>query len=332
MPTVNEFWQVAAQIASERGGLVVGFAKDADQPRLGSALNNVLGFTPQAPATVASASDWADWVEQVEAFYRLRPEWGRGKRGQADANYYRVKLAPNFAEKFGDKPDKEFDSFDPPRSFTASASLEASSSPSTNLDIPSFGGYAAPVSAFEGVSFGPRLLARIIDAAVHYIVSFTAGFLFVMLLTLAAGGHPPEWVLQRLATVHLAGFLAGVLGLFAYHAICTSVHGSTAGKMVLAMQVTEDDGTPCRPKPAIIRELGFFVDAIPFGLIGYFAMREDPEQKRHGDRWAGTIVRKRAQVPSASRRSGMQFAMGLLLGIAVDMALLMIGWLIQMNT
>ena len=92
MPTSDEFWKVAAQVASERGGLVVGFAKDSEQPELGSALDNVLGFSPQAPVTVISLSDWTDWKEQVEVFYRLRPAWGRGKGGVPDANYYRVKF------------------------------------------------------------------------------------------------------------------------------------------------------------------------------------------------------------------------------------------------
>ena len=68
MATVNEFWKVAAQVASERGGLVVGFTKDSEQPELGSALDNVFGFAPQTPVSVIGLSDWADWVEQVEAF------------------------------------------------------------------------------------------------------------------------------------------------------------------------------------------------------------------------------------------------------------------------
>jgi uncharacterized RDD family membrane protein YckC len=96
--------------------------------------------------------------------------------------------------------------------------------------------------------------------------------------------------------------------------------------------VIQDDGSPCRPKSAIVRELGYFVDALFFGLIGYFAMHEDPEQKRLGDGWADTIVCKRAQVPSTSKRAGMRFVLGLLLGITADIALVMTGLLIQMNS
>jgi uncharacterized RDD family membrane protein YckC len=343
MPTVDEFWNVAAQVASERGGLVVGFAKGSEQPELGAALDNVFGFAPQAPITVISLSDWADWVEQVEAFYRLRPEWGRGKRGAADANYYRVKFEGNSEGELGGNSDE----FGASVNSASRTGLGASSPFSTAFDMPSFGtpsfgtpsfgspsfaGYAAPLSGLQGVTFWPRLLARVIDFVVHRLAALLAGSLFILMLKMAAGGRPPAWVIHRLTEIHFSGLVAGVLGLFAYNVICTSVHGSTLGKLVLGMQVIQDDGSPCRPKSAIVRELGYFVDAMFFGVIGYFAMHEDPEQKRHGDEWADTIVCKRAQVPSASRRSGMQFGLGLLLGIAADMAALMTGWLIQMNT
>jgi uncharacterized RDD family membrane protein YckC len=316
MPTSDEFWKVAAQVASERGGLVVGFAKDSEQPELGSALDNVLGFASQAPVTVISLSDWADWKEQVEAFYRVRPGWGRGKGGDPDANYYRVKC----------------DDFGAPTSSTSRTTFNTSSPFSSTLDIPSFGGYAAALSGFQGVPFWPRVLARVLDFLVHYLITFVAGFLFVLLLAAATGGRPPAWVLHRLSQTRLAGFVAAILGLFAYHVICTSVHGSTLGKLLLSMQVIQDDGSACRPKSAIIRELGYFVDAMFFGVIGYFAMREDPEQKRHGDGWADTIVCKRAHVPSTGQQPGMRFVLGLLLGIIADIALLMTGWLIQMNS
>lgn len=316
MATVNEFWKVAAQVASERGGLVVGFTKDSEQPELGSALDNVFGFAPQTPVSVIGLSDWADWVEQVEAFYRLRPDWGRGKRGNADANYYRVKV----------------DEFDASMNSPAGAGLRTSSPFSIAVDIPSFGGYAAPLASFQGVTFWPRLVARVIDLLVHYFVSFLAGLLFVLILAIAAGGRPPAWVLQRISQIHVASFVAGILGLFAYNVICTSIHGSTLGKLLLRMQVIQDDGSPCRAKSAILRELGYFVDMLFFGVVGYFAMHEDPEQKRVGDGWADTIVCKQEEVPPASKRAGMRFVLGLLLGVAADIALLMTGWLIQMNT
>lgn len=296
--------------------MVVGFAKDSEQPALGSTLDNVLGFAAHASVTVMSRSDCMDWKEQVETFYRLRPGWGRGKAGDPDASYYRVK----------------FDELAARISLPSTASFDASSPVPSALDIPSFGGYATPLSGLQGVPFWPRLLARVIDFLVHYLASFMAAFVFVLVLAAAAGGPPPVLLLHQIFQTHAAGLVAGVLGLFAYNVICTSIHGSTLGKLILSMQVIQEDGSPCRPESAIIRELGFFVDGMFFGVIGYFAMREDPEQKRHGDDWAGTIVCKRDQVPSTSKQGGTRFSLGLLLGIAADIALVMAGWLIQINS
>jgi uncharacterized RDD family membrane protein YckC len=326
MPTVDEFWRVAAQVATERGGLVVGFTRDSEHPELGSELDNVFGFAPQAPVTVISLSDWADWIEQVEAFYRLKPDWGRAKRGTADATYYRVKFETTRFDT--GKLGAQFDEFDAPMRSISNSSFGAPAAYATMAAA--FGGSATPLSGFEGVTFWPRVLARVIDFVVHNIASFLAGLLFALILTIAAGGRPPAWVLQRIFEPHFIRYASAILGLVAYNVICTSISGITLGKLLLRMQVIQDDGSPCRLKSAIIRELGYFVDTMFFGLVGYFAMREDPEQQRLGDEWAGTIVSKRAQVPSTSERSGTQFVVGLLFGIAADIALLMTGLLIQM--
>lgn len=155
--------------------------------------------------------------------------------------------------------------------------------------------------------------------------------MFVFILAIAAGGRPPAWVLQRMSQANFIGFVAAAAGIFAFHVICTTVHGSTLGKLILRMQVLQEDGLPCSPKSAIIRELGFFVDGLFFGLVAFGAMRDDPQQKRLGDGWANTVVCKRADVPSASRQGGTRFALGFLLGVTADIALLMTGLLIQMN-
>jgi hypothetical protein len=47
VPLADEFWSVASQVVSERGYLVIGFSEGAEQPKLGSSLDNVLGFRPQ---------------------------------------------------------------------------------------------------------------------------------------------------------------------------------------------------------------------------------------------------------------------------------------------
>jgi len=314
MPTSSEFWEVAAQVASERGGLVVGFVREGALPELGSTLDNVLGFNPPGPATVSSFSDWKDWDQQAEAFYRLRPSWGRGKPADPTATYYRVSLpAPELTTK-------------------SRSPIDAAPSYSGRLAIPSFSGYAAPVGKLKGVTFWPRALARIIDFVVHYLTAFAAGILFVFILTIASGGRPPLWVLARISQMHLPTFIASLLGSFAYFVICQSIHGSTLGKFLLSLQVIQEDGSRCRPGSAIIRELGYFVDVLFFGLIAYFAMHYSDEQQRFGDQWAHTIVCKRADVPPGSRQTAMRFVLGFMLGIFVDIGFLMAGLLIQMNS
>jgi hypothetical protein len=171
MPTIDEFWEVAAHIAGERGGLVVGFPAAGTQPELGSTLDKVLGFKPPQPPTVVRESDWADWQQQVEAFYRLRPSWGRGKPGDPNAKYYRVKF-----DRLDDAGFRSGRAPLPGPLFT------------DRLEVPSFGGYAAASTAFPGVSFWPRVLARAIDFVVHRVAGVVAGFTFAFMLTFASGG------------------------------------------------------------------------------------------------------------------------------------------------
>jgi uncharacterized RDD family membrane protein YckC len=315
MPTEDEFWKVAAQVAAERGGLVVGFTEDSDQPELGSTLDNVLGFRAPSSATVVRISDWVDWKEQVEHFYRLRPAWGRGGSGNPDAVYYRVKLSDLDALHRNPAP----------------SSLTTLPSFDSRLAIPSFGGYSVPVGTFEGVSFWPRVFARGIDSIVHYLVKFIAGLLFIFLVATAAGGHPPVWILRRLSHTGFPLLFTSVFGYVAYQVISTTVYGSTLGKLLLSLQVVAEDGSSCRLKSAIIRELGFLVDGLFFGIIGYTAMKGDPRQQRHGDQWAYTVVRKRVRLPRQSGQGLMPFVLALMLGVGADIVFLMVGLLLQIN-
>jgi uncharacterized RDD family membrane protein YckC len=316
MPTPNEFWTVAQQVVSERGGLVVGFTRDSTQPELGSTLDSVMGFTPSASAMVDSLTDWSDWQQQVETFYRLRPSWGRGKAGDPDASYYRIKFNGSLA---AERPSLS----------EAVTGFDASSA--STLNIPSFSGYATPTAGFPGVSFWPRLIARIVDMLVHYGAGYLAAVLFVFILVIAAGGRPPVWVIRRISHVGFPGFIAGMVGFFSYNVICTTVYGCTAGKLLFRMQVIQDDGSPCRLKSAVIRELAYFIDAMLLGVVAYFAMQHDAEQKRVGDGWAHTIVCKRKFIPLDSRQGALRFVLGFMLGVLVDIVCVIIGVLLQMN-
>lgn len=316
MPAPDEFWSVAAQVLAERGCLVVGFGEDSEQPELGSTLENVLGFRTRTPFTVFGRADWADWKAQGEAFYRLRPSWGPGKAGDPNGTYYRVKLRD--ADAANPRPADTLPPWPRP-----AAALPAQAI--------SFSGYAEPEpQGLIGVSFLPRLAARLIDIILHVLLAVVAGFMFRVMLDLASSGSPPLWVLVKLSQTGPVLLVMSLLGSIAYHVICTTVHGSTLGKMLLSMQVLRDDGTPCGLKSAVIREAGYFVDALFFGLIALIAMRDDAQRKRYGDQWAHTIVCKRQYLPESARRPSQRFLLALMSGVFADIALMMLGLLMRL--
>ncbi|SRR5258707_9764548 len=191
----------------------------------------------------------------------------------------------------------------------------------------SFSGYVGTPGAIEGVGFWPRAGARIIDLILHYIVSICAGFVFGILLAVIAGltGKPLPILLARLQHLGLTSFGLALLGSVAYFAICESLHGSTLGKLALNLVVVREDGSPCRLDAALLRSFAYFVDALFFGLVGYFAMQKTPQQQRYGDQWAHTIVCKRSHVRAENLRDGGRFMLALFLGMVADAALLIIG-------
>src|ERR1700691_1933893 len=147
-----------------------------------------------------------------------------------------------------------------------------SEAPATKATF-SFGGYATEQVGLEGVTFGPRVGARLIDYALHYCVTYAAGFLFSFLVLAASGGHIPPWVMARFRHPGLLGFVPGVLGFVIYNVICVSLHGSTLGKRLISAVVVQESGIRCRMVPAIIREFAYFIDSFFFGLVGYSAMQ-----------------------------------------------------------
>jgi uncharacterized RDD family membrane protein YckC len=200
-----------------------------------------------------------------------------------------------------------------------------------NIEPPSFGGYAERPGEIRGVSFWPRVGARVIDTIVAAMVGFCAGLVFAFFALVAArmSGQPATPMLARQSQGGFAVFVFAVLGQLAYHTVCEGLHGSTLGKLALKMVVVQENGTPCRVWPAAIRSLAYFVDTIFFGLVGYLAMKKTPQEQRHGDEWAHTIVCRRSDAPPQSLRGGGRFLAVFFLATAGEAALLMIGLLIQ---
>lgn len=195
----------------------------------------------------------------------------------------------------------------------------------------SFGGYATQPVGLVGESFWPRAGARLIDQILLYGVTYAAGYSFRLMLIAASGGQVPHWVAIKLRHLGATGWAMGVLSWFVYHVVCTSVHGSTLGKRLLSLVVVQEDGTPCRIKSALVRELGYFVDSLFFGLIGYFAMQKNFKEQRYGDQWADTLVCQRAALPRDQLRGDGRFLLGLMLGTMATAAAVLVGLLIAIN-
>jgi uncharacterized RDD family membrane protein YckC len=203
--------------------------------------------------------------------------------------------------------------------------------PLAQYSAPSFGGYAAHEEGLEGVTFWPRAAARVIDFVVHYLVGFCTGILFTAMLTVVSGGHIPMSIMLKISRTHLPLFAAGLLGIIAYEVVMTAMHGGSLGKRMLGLVVVQEDGSPCRFGAAVIRELGYMIDSLFFGLIGYLAMQKNRQEQRYGDQWAETVVcHRRAIAPEKLRGSG-RFMLVLMLAVMADSAFMLTGLLIQLK-
>jgi uncharacterized RDD family membrane protein YckC len=200
-----------------------------------------------------------------------------------------------------------------------------------SLELSSLNAYAGTSGAIPGVSFWPRAAARVIDLLLHIFLSSVIGFMVGIAVAIAAAGHPRPEVIARFRENTLVGFLLAGLGSIAYEAVCEGVHGSTLGKRMLSMVVVQEDGSPCRVGPALIRSFAYLIDSLFFGLIGYLAMQKSPQEQRHGDEWAHTVVCKRSDAPPQSLRGGGRFLAVLFLALVADGAILLFALLIKLS-
>jgi len=193
-----------------------------------------------------------------------------------------------------------------------------------------FGGYGGLAGAVQGVGFWPRAAARVIDMVLHYLIGFCSGLFIAIVIVIATGGRGSPFLAAKMRSAGLLAFVLALLGSVAYHTICESLHGSTVGKLLFSMVVVQEDGSPCGFRSALIRSFAYFVDALFFGLIGYFAMQKTPQEQRHGDEWAHTIVCKRSVVSPEKLRGGGRFVGALLLAAFVDATLVITGLVLKL--
>jgi uncharacterized RDD family membrane protein YckC len=190
------------------------------------------------------------------------------------------------------------------------------------------GGPGGHAPQAEAAGFWIRAGARIIDTISGAVVGAAGGFIAAILLAVAAGaglGVDAGWE-QRLGGFSLAPFVIGAIGTLLYHAFAESMGGATVGKLVCGLRVLREDDTPASFGAALVRSLGYYIDAFFFGAVAWSVMAKSPRQQRLGDQWAKTVVVRSSTVPEASARNP---ALGLLLGLFAQGAVLVIGTVLR---
>jgi uncharacterized RDD family membrane protein YckC len=76
-----------------------------------------------------------------------------------------------------------------------------------------------------------------------------------------------------------------------YHALLEWRFGKTLGKYLVGIEAVEDDGSPLTLRSSVLRNVLRLVDFLPIWyLVGSVVLLLSDENKRLGDRFAGTLV------------------------------------------
>lgn len=167
----------------------------------------------------------------------------------------------------------------------------------------------------SGAGFGIRFLARLVDLIYGQLLGLVAGIAagIVFVIMSRFGRLTPEW--SQLIQQHpFSGFGWGILGAFLYYATAEGFGTVTIGKLVCGLRVVQIDGSPATIKGALMRDLGFYVDALFFGLVGLASMGRGPLQQRYGDVWGKTVVVKTSVFRPQPGRSVWLMLAGILIG------------------
>lgn len=158
----------------------------------------------------------------------------------------------------------------------------------------------------EGVLI--RGVARIIDYALIVVVTFINVILIEVAFGIVTGlmSQPPsaavgmttiERVSASLERSSLLGWLLGTASMIVGQGVFEGLYGSSPGKLILGMVILKDDGTVCDLKAGLIREAGFLIDMLFFGIVGIGSIVSSPRRQRRGDVMARTFVVKRKTLP-----------------------------------
>lgn len=175
----------------------------------------------------------------------------------------------------------------------------------------------------DGVDFGRRAGARIIDLVVGQGVALAAGLTAGIVLGVAQSlDLVRDGWMERLDQGFAFNFIGGLASALVGATIGVSVCGASLGKAVLGLRVVDLHGERAGVRANFIRELAYNVDALFFGLVGKSAMDGSPLQQRYGDRWADTVVVRTTSVSAEIAGSPLRLLLGIGLGLAAHGAVL----------
>lgn len=174
----------------------------------------------------------------------------------------------------------------------------------------------------EGVGFGRRLMARLLDTLYVYFVAGSVGLILGVVLGMMQmnGSLDADWK-EHLHQFNFLALLVSLLAVVAYHGFMEGICGASAGKLALGLRVVGADSRPCGLMAAVKRNLLYYWDGIFFGLVGLHSMEKSKLNQRYGDAWAGTVVVRSSQVPGSAQRPVWMVFAALVLG-SVALALL----------
>ena len=190
--------------------------------------------------------------------------------------------------------------------------------PSASSTEFTFGGYVDE-SGLVGAGFWIRAAARMIDQAVHLFMIMVSGamFYFIVGMVGAMADRNVETFGDRAFESPLF-ILASIVGAICYHTICEGFHGSSLGKLLLGLQVLGTNRKPCTLRSALVRSLGFYIDGLFFGAIGYLPMQKSILMQRNGDVWGDTVVCRRKTLSTELKGSLGKFAAAFIIATGVD--------------
>ncbi len=150
-----------------------------------------------------------------------------------------------------------------------------------------------PVYKFVG--FWRRLVAYLIDNTIIGIIFFVL-FLIAIIAYFAGAtsGEESEWIAAltdptKISSLMIYTWLLLLVLTIGYFTYFHGATGRTPGKMLLGLQVINQDGSPLNFGIAFLRSVSYLVSSVIFNL-GFIWVAFDKRKQGWHDKIAGTVV------------------------------------------